>query len=127
MKIEHFAMYVRDLEGVQDFFVRFFGATASGMYHNPKTDFRSSFLSFSDGSRLEVMTRPGLSDGTGDLFRCGYIHLAFSVGGKERVDEMTRTLREAGYEVVSGPRMTGDGYYESCILGPENNLIEITE
>lgn len=120
-------MYVRDLEGVQDFFVRFFGATASGMYHNPKTDFRSSFLSFSDGSRLEVMTRPDLSDGTGDLFRCGYIHLAFSVGGKERVDEMTRTLREAGYEVVSGPRMTGDGYYESCILGPENNLIEITE
>lgn len=127
MKIEHFAMYVRDLESVRDFFVRFFGANASGMYHNPKTDFRSYFLSFSDGSRLEVMTRPGLTGGSGDPLRCGYIHLAFSVGGKERVDEMTRTLREAGYEVVGGPRTTGDGYYESSVLGPENNLIEITE
>lgn len=120
-------MYVRELEEVRDFFVRFFEATASGIYHNVKTGFRSYFLSFADGSRLELMTRPGLSEGTGDPFRCGYIHLAFSVEGKEQVDEITRTLQEAGYEVVSGPRMTGDGYYESCILGPENNLIEITE
>ena len=127
MKIEHVAMYVNDLEAVRLFFVRFFGAVSNEMYHNPRTGLKSYFLSFEDGARLEIMTRPDLDDREKALLQTGYIHLAFSLGSRERVDELTAALREAGYAVVSGPRVTGDGFYESGILGPENNLIELTE
>lgn len=126
MKIEHIAMYVSDLEAAKDFFVKYFGAVSDNGYHNPTTNFRSYFLSFSDGARLEIMTRPELDDNEKIPFRTGYAHIAFSVGSAERVDELTRELKAAGYEVISGPRRTGDGYYESCIIGFENNLIEIT-
>lgn len=127
MKLEHVAMYVLDLESVKDFFVRYFNATAGEMYHNTKTDFKSYFLTFDGGSRLEIMTRPQLPDNGKSQLQCGLIHIAFSVGGKEKVDSLTKILSNDGYEVVSDPRTTGDGYYESCILGPENNLVEITE
>lgn len=126
MKIEHIAMYVNDLEAAKGFFVKYFGAVPSDGYHNPITDFRSYFLSFSDGARLEIMTRPGLDDIEKSPFRTGYAHIAFSVGSKERVGELTRELNADGYEIVSKPRVTGDGYYESCIIGLEGNLIEIT-
>ena len=126
MKIEHIALYVNDLEQARDFFITYFGAASNEGYHNPKTDFRSYFLSFSDGSRLEIMTKPDLTD-SGDLLnRFGYAHLAFSVGSKEAVDALTAKLNADGYPVLSGPRTTGDGYYESCILGFEGNVIEIT-
>lgn len=126
MKIEHIALYVNDLEGARDFFVKYFGAVSGDGYHNPKTDFRSYFLTFADGARLEVMTRPDLTDG-GDLLNSfGYAHIAFSVGSKEKVDTLTRQLKEDGYPVLSGPRTTGDGYYESCVLGFEGNIVEIT-
>lgn len=127
MKIEHVAMYVNDLEAVRLFFIRFFGAVSNEMYHNPRTGLKSYFLSFEDGARLEIMTRPDLDDREKALLQTGYIHLAFSLGSRERVDELTAALHEAGYAVVSGPRVTGDGFYESGILGPENNLIELTE
>ena len=126
MKIDHFAMYVNDLEAVKDFFVRYFNAVSNEMYHNKKTDLKSYFLSFEDGSRLEIMTRPGLVDEQKNPLRCGLIHLAMSVGSKEKVDTLTETLRNDGYQLASGPRTTGDGCYESCFYGPENNLIEIT-
>lgn len=126
MKIDHFAMYVNDLEAIKDFFVRYFNAVSNEMYHNKKTDFKSYFLSFEDGSRLEIMTRPGLVDEQKNPLRCGFIHLAMSVGSKEKVDTLTETLRNDGYQLASGPRTTGDGCYESCFYGPENNLIEIT-
>ena len=126
MKIDHIALYVNDLEAVKDFFVRYFEAVPNGGYHNAKTGFRSYFLSFSDGSRLEIMHRPGLSDPKKDALHTGYIHLAFSVGSGEKVDALTARLAADGYPVLSGPRTTGDGYYESCIIGPEDNLIEIT-
>lgn len=126
MKIDHLAVYVHDLDGARDFFVRYFEAKSNEMYHNTKTGFRSYFLSFDSGCRLEIMTRPGLvEERTSDL-RYGYIHFAVSVGSKERVDALTERLRNDGYEVVSGPRTTGDGCYESCVTGPENNLVEIT-
>lgn len=127
MRIDHFAMYVNDLEATKDFFVNFFGATSNELYHNPKTGLKTYFLSFEGKSRLEIMTRPNLSDPEKDLYQNGYIHLAFSVGSKEKVDKLTNTLKENGYQVISGPRVTGDGYYESSILGPENNQIEIIE
>ena len=120
-------MYVNDLEAVRAFFLRFFGAVSNEMYHNPRTGLMSYFLSFGDGARLEIMTRPDVEDREKALLQRGYIHLAFSMGSREKVDALTDTLREAGYEVVSGPRVTGDGFYESCVRGPENNLIEITE
>ena len=126
MKIEHIALYVSDLEGARNFFVKYFGAESNEGYHNPKTDFRSYFLNFKDGSRLEIMTKPELTDSGDFLNRFGYAHIAFSTGSKEAVDSLTLRLKEDGYNVISGPRTTGDGYYESCIIGFEGNLIEIT-
>lgn len=126
MNIEHLAMYVLDLENTKDFFVRYFGAKSNELYHNRELDFKSYFLSFDSGTKLEIMTRPGLNNGTKNPIRCGYIHLAISVGSKEKVNDLTDLLRNDGYTVISSPRTTGDGCYESCILGPENNLIEIT-
>ena len=126
MKIEHIALYVNDLEKARDFFITYFDAVSNQGYHNARTDFRSYFLTFGDGARLEIMTKPDLTD-SGDLLgRYGYAHLAFSAGSKEAVDTLTRRLKADGYVVLSGPRTTGDGYYESCIIGYEGNIIEIT-
>lgn len=126
MKIEHIAMYVNDLEGARQFFERYLGAGSGDMYHNKKTDFKSYFLTFEDGARLELMNKPDMDDAEKSLQRTGFVHIAFSVGSKERVDSLTAQLKSDGYEVVSGPRTTGDGYYESCILAIEGNQIEIT-
>lgn len=127
MKIEHIAMYVNDLEVARDFFVKYLGGKSNDGYHNKTTDFRSYFISFDDGARLELMNKPGLSDLDKPLNRTGYIHIAFSVGSKEAVDDLTKRLKDDGFEVVSGPRTTGDSYYESCIIGIEDNQVEITE
>ena len=127
MNIEHIALYVNDLEAARSFFTTYLGGKSNDGYHNPKTDFRSYFITFDDGARLELMTKPGMMDQEKPLNRTGFVHVAFSVGSKERVDELTEELRTAGYEVVSGPRTTGDGYYESCIVVIEGNQIELTE
>jgi len=119
-------MYVTDLEAAKNFFVTYFQATANDGYHNKTKDFRSYFLRFSDGARLEIMTRPHMEDPEKTLFRTGLTHIAFSTGSPEAVDALTRRLKEDGYAVISGPRTTGDGYYESCIIGLEGNQIEIT-
>ena len=126
MKIEHVALYVNDLEAARVFFVTWLNGRSNDGYHNKTTDFRSYFITFDDGSRLEIMTKPGLADLNKPLNRTGYVHIAFSVGNKEKVDELTEKLRSAGYEVVSDPRITGDGYYESCVVAVEGNQIEIT-
>ena len=127
MKIDHIAMYVKDLEGGKAFFVKYFGATANEMYHNPRTGLRTYFLSFGDGARLELMARPDTVERPRSALFTGYIHVSFNVGGREAVDRLTATLRHDGYFVMDGPRVTGDGYYESCVAGPEGCLIEITE
>ena len=127
MRIEHIAMYVNDLETAKTFFMKYFDAIPNEGYHNKTTDFRSYFLRFADGTRLELMHRPELDDREKTMLRTGYAHIAFSVGSREAVHELTECLRADGYAVVSGPRMTGDGYYESCIIGIEGNQIEITE
>ena len=126
MHIEHIAMYVNDLEKTKEFFVKYFNAISNEKYHNKKTGFSSYFLSFDNGSRLEIMNKPDLSDREKQLAEMGYIHIAFRVGSKEAVDALTDRLKRDGYPVVSGPRTTGDGYYESCIIGVEGNQIEIT-
>ena len=128
MKIEHLAVWVTDLEAVRRFYETYFGARAGGRYHNPNKNFSSYFLSFESGCRLELMHRPDVPKEQLDPVRqrSGWIHVAMSVGSKERVDHLTDLLRAAGHEIVGEPRTTGDGYYESVVRDPEGNMIEIT-
>ena len=126
MRIDHIAMYVNDLEGAREFFAKYFNTVSNDIYHNQRTGFRSYFLTFPEGSRLEIMNKPGMQDPEKTLNRTGFIHIAISTGSKEAVDELTARMKDDGFEVVSGPRTTGDGYYESCIIAFENNQIEIT-
>ena len=123
MKINHIGLYVSDIEAAKNFFVTYFGATTNEMYRNEKKGFCSYFLTFSDLSRIEIMTRTGI-DGNKSLGDC---HISFSVGDRQEVDALTERLRSDGYEVMDGPRTTGDGCYESCVMGIDGNLIEITE
>ena len=125
MRIEHIAMYVVDLERAKDFFVKYFNAIPNNIYHNKKTDFRSYFLSFDEGTRLEIMNKPQVNN-IKDTNRTGYAHIAFSLGSAENVDHMTAELKADGYKIISEPRTTGDGYYESCIVDLEGNEIELT-
>lgn len=127
MRIEHIAMYVSDLEREKAFFEKYFGAKSGGLYHNKNTGFRSYFLSFSGGARLEIMNKPDVSERAVTSPVMGYAHIALSLGSREEVDSLTEKLRSDGYEVISGPRVTGDGYYESCVLDFEGNCIELTE
>lgn len=127
MKINHVALYCLDLEGMREFFIRYFNGVSNEMYHNPKTGLKTYILSFKDSdARLELMTRPEVEAEKENIYRQGFIHLSFSVGSEKMVDSLTKVLNEDGYQVLSGPRTTGDGYYESCIVGPEKILIEIT-
>ncbi len=126
MRIEHVAMYVNDLENAKHFFEKYFHAKSGDVYFNRNSGFRSYFLTFEDGARLEIMNKPEITDEEKALNRTGLIHVAFSLGSMEKVDELTAQMREDGYEVISGPRTTGDGYYESCIWGIEGNQIELT-
>ena len=127
MVIGHIAIYVNDLESAKDFFIKYLGCSSNAGYYNKTTGFRSYFISFDDGARLELMNKPGLEDMEKSINRTGYVHVAFSVGSKEKVDEITTQLKKDGFEVVSGPRTTGDGYYESCVVVFEGNQIELTE
>ncbi|MEM6348195.1 MAG: VOC family protein [Bacteroidota bacterium] len=128
MKIEHLALWVKDLEGMRAFYERYFQATANEKYRNDQKDFASYFLSFSEGARLEIMNRPDIPANVNDLKKeyRGLIHFAVSVGSKEKVDQLTEQLRADGYPVLGEARTTGDGYYESVVLDPEGNRIEIT-
>ena len=127
MKIEHIALYCRDLEGMKSFFEKYFHGTPNSLYHNPRTNLRTYILTFPDGeSRLELMTRPEVEGDNESQYHSGFIHLSFAVGSKEDVDELTATLKTDGYETLSGPRTTGDGYYESCVRGFDGMLLEIT-
>lgn len=128
MKIDHIALYCLDLEAMRLFWMNWFGCSSNEQYHNPRTGLRTYILAFPDGgARLEIMQRQEVSQPLVEQMRAGYIHISIGVGSKEAVDEKTALLQSAGYECLSGPRTTGDGYYESCISGPENILIEITE
>lgn len=125
MKIDHIAIYVENLETTKEFFIKYFNATANNLYHNPKTELSTYFLSFEDNTRLEIMSRPNMIKTEFNLYRQGFIHLSFSLSNKEKVNELTARLKNDGYKILSGPRTTGDGYYESCVLGPENNILEL--
>jgi lactoylglutathione lyase len=129
MHIEHVAIWTKNLEQLKSFYETYFQARAGGKYVNPGKQFESYFLTFPrGGARLELMRMPSIPESLDDTQAqfTGYIHLAFSVGSKEQVDGLTAQLREDGFQVISGPRHTGDGYYESCVLDPDGNRVEIT-
>jgi lactoylglutathione lyase len=128
MKIDHIAIWVRNLEEMKTFYEQYFGARSNHRYHNPLTHFESYFLSFEGGSRLELMHRPDIAQRDHDHLsqREGIVHMAISAGSEEKVDELVNTLRSDGHRIVGQPRMTGDGYYEAVVLDPEGNLIEVT-
>ncbi|MBQ6071824.1 MAG: VOC family protein [Bacteroidales bacterium] len=127
MKIDHIALFCKDLERMRQFFIDYLEAVSNEQYHNPRTGLRTYILSFPNGgARLELMQRPDTIDADPSKPNIGFIHVSFALGRKEAVDAKTQELRDAGYQVTSGPRTTGDGYYESCILGPEGFQIEIT-
>ena len=129
MKIDHIALWTFDLEKTRLFYEKYFDAKAGVKYFNPKKNFESYFLSFKDGCRLEIMQMPGiipLGPEHSGKQHMGLIHFAVSVGSKMTVDALTEKLRADGYEVAGEPRQTGDGYYESVVLDPDGNHIEIT-
>jgi lactoylglutathione lyase len=129
VKIEHVALWTSNLENMKKFYEELFDGKVGSKYVNPKTNFESYFIAFESGAKLEIMKKPSLlmekSDSDGQ--NPGYAHIAFSLGSKEKVDAMTEQLRNKGFQVVSEPRTTGDGCYESCILDPDGNRVEITE
>ena len=125
MKIEHIALYVKDLEKSAAFFETYFLAKKNVLYQNQKTGFSSYFLSFDDATRLELMNISSVSE-LNTIPRLGYSHIAFQVDSKEKVDELTERLERDGFTVKSHPRTTGDGYYESSVYDADGNIIEIT-
>lgn len=128
MKIEHIAIWAKDIEKVCEFYRKYFGGTIHPVYHNPAKRFTSQFVTFDDGARLEVMNRADIRT-VSDMFHVehlGIAHISFSVGSKEEVDRLTQQMSSDGIRVVGEPRTTGDGYYESVVLDPEDNCIEIT-
>ena len=129
MRIEHIALWTNDIEKLKDFYINYFGGVAGDKYHNSKNNFESYFISFDSGARLEIMQMPSVPHNLNDTIKqyIGLIHIAFSVGSTEKVIELTNRLRNEGYIVESEPHNTGDGYFESCILDPDGNRVEITE
>jgi lactoylglutathione lyase len=128
MKIEHVAYWVKDLEKMKRFYQDYFGGRTSELYHNPQKEFRSYFISFSSGARLELMHSNHFEGQQPENIgkQLGITHLAFSAGSKDHVNALTERLNQDGYQVLGKPRTTGDGYYESVVLDPELNKIEIT-
>lgn len=130
MKIEHIAIWVKDIDKVCEFYRKYFGGVVHPIYHNPAKQFTSRFITFDDGARLEIMHRPEIKQiemfHVEQLEHLGYAHVSFSVGSKEEVDHLTQQMSSDGIQVVGQPRTTGDGYYESVVLDPEGNRVEIT-
>ena len=128
MNIEHVALWTADIEQLKTFYERYFFATSNNKYTNSQKGFSSYFLSFDSGARLEIMQQEGISSRPGDETkqRLGYAHLAMALGSRGSVDVLTKKLKADGYRILDGPRTTGDGYYESVVLDPAGNRIELT-
>ena len=125
MRIEHVALYANDMERMRDFYIKYFKAQTGEKYHNFRSGFSSYFLTFDDGSHLEIMQRPEMQDEQKVEYRTGYHHIAIEVGDRKDVDDMTKKLQEDGYQIKSGARTTGDLCYASVIFDEEGNEIEL--
>ncbi|MCU0359077.1 MAG: VOC family protein [Cyclobacteriaceae bacterium] len=129
MILEHAAIWTRQLETLKEFYVTYFNGVANNKYINPAKGFESYFISFSTGARLELMQRAAIPENNNDTVNVqhlGLIHLAFGVNSMAEVDEKAEQLRAAGFPILSGPRKTGDGYYEFETLDPDNNRLEVS-
>lgn len=126
VEINHIAIWVRDLEVMKDFYLKYFAMTAGEKYANPTKNFTSYFLSFRNGARIELMQKPEIAERPTNEEQIGITHFAISVGSEGKVDELTLQLRSDGFKILGEPRLTGDGYYESLVADPEDNRIEIT-
>ena len=127
MKINHVAIWVSDIEKSREFYEKYFGGVSNEKYENKLKGFSSYFLSFESGTRLEIMQKVNITKFSESSEKVGIAHIAFSIGSKEKVNELTERLRKDGYKIIGEPRVTGDGYYESVICDEDNILIEITE
>ncbi len=125
MKIEHIAIYTQNLDIMRTFYMRYFGASCNDRYYS-KSGMQSYFLTFDSGARMELMWKPNLEIGTCGYGFTGFAHVAFSLGSRERVDTLTDQLVQDGFRLLSAPRTTGDGYYESCVADPDGNAVELT-
>jgi lactoylglutathione lyase len=125
MQIEHIAIWVKDIDEAANFYSKYFGAKIGASYHNPKTGFRSRFITLHSGARIEIMTHPDINVNPAPN-TYGYAHIALSVGCIEEVDRLTNEMRKNGVTILSQPRTTGDGYYESKVADPDGNEIELT-
>ncbi len=128
MKLEHIAIWTDNIELLRNYYVSFFDGQSNEMYINPKTQFQSYFIAFESGARLEIMSMPNIPDNTNDIINAqhkGIIHIAFSVDSKQEVDAKAALLQTNGFELLNGPRVTGDGYYEFVTLDPDKNRIEV--
>jgi lactoylglutathione lyase len=124
-RLEHVALWVRDVDGVAAFYARYFGARIGERYENPRKGFQSRFLQFASGARLEVMARADIaSRGAGEGL--GFAHVAIAIGDEAAVDALAARFKAEGVAVLDGPRRTGDGYYECVVLDPEGNRVEVT-
>ena len=129
MTLEHVAIWTNQLEALKEYYIQYFGAQPNEKYTNVQKQFQSYFLSFESGARLELMTRPDIPANANDPITAQYlgiIHLAFGVETMAEVDQKAEELRAAGFPILSGPRKTGDGYYEFETLDPDNNRLEVT-
>jgi len=129
MTLEHVAIWTHQLEALKDFYMEYFGGKPNEKYINPQKQFESYFLSFESGARLEIMRKPSIPENQNDTVQAqhmGIIHLAFGVETMAEVDAKAVELQAAGFPILSGPRKTGDGYYEFETLDPDNNRLEVT-
>jgi lactoylglutathione lyase len=129
MIIDHVAIWTTKLELLKDYYVKYFDGTSNEKYTNKVTGFESYFITFNTGSRIELMQKPGILNNHLDLLEnqhLGFTHLSFGVENMNMVVEKARELKKAGFKILSGPRITGDGYYEFETIDPENNRIEVS-
>lgn len=128
MRIEHVAIWVKNIELMKHFYQHYFQAQANNKYQNTAKRFSSYFLTFESGARLELMQMNSVIESVNDIHQqyTGFSHIAFNLGSREDVDDLTIRFKQAGVQILNGPRQTGDGYYETLLLDPEGNRIEIT-
>ena len=129
MRITHIAIWTNNLENLKNFYLEYFNGKSNQKYRNINKGFESYFISFDDGAKLELMSKVDIYEEKNKITKeyLGICHFAISVGSKQIVKELTEVLRRDGYLVIGEPRTTGDGFYESVVLDPDKNRIEITE
>jgi lactoylglutathione lyase len=129
MRIDHIAIWTKHIDKMRHFYEKYFEGKSGDKYINPRKNFESYFIEFDTGSRLELMEKLEVDSKLHDDIEnyLGITHFAIATGTRSKVDQLTEQLRSDGYKIIGEPRVTGDGCYESIVLDPEGNKVEITE